>query len=134
MANNLQISTTARNAACDAVTALIGASGTLKIYDGSQPAGPGTAVSSQTLLATLTFGATPFGASSSGTATANAITSETNAVAGTAAWFRIATSGGTAHIDGSVGTSGADINFNSVTFTTGATIAVSSLTLTMPAH
>ena len=66
-------STAARNAATDAVTALIGTSGKLVFRLAGTVGAPGTAVS------TLTFSATAFGASASGTATANAITSDTSA-------------------------------------------------------
>ena len=66
-------STAARNAATDAVTALIGASGYLKFRLTGTVGAPGTAV------ATLPLSATAFGASSAGTATAAAITSDTNA-------------------------------------------------------
>ena len=67
-------STAARNAATDAVTALISTSGKLVFrISPSTVASPGTAV------ATLSFSSTAFGASSSGTATANAITADTNA-------------------------------------------------------
>jgi hypothetical protein len=60
MAKVLHASTGARNAAVDAVAALLN-SGTIKVYDGSMPASPATAVTSQTLLATLTFNSTAFG-------------------------------------------------------------------------
>ncbi len=137
MANNFVISTAARNAACDAIVDLVdggAGAGTLKIYDGAQPANPGTAVGAQTLLATLTFSDPAFGAAASGVATASAITSDTDVDAsGTAAWFRIADSDGTALFDGTVGTAGADINFDSVTFIAGGTAAISSLTVTVPA-
>ena len=66
-------STAARNAATDAVTALIGASGKLVFRTSGTVSAPGTAV------ATLSLSATAFGASATGTATANAITSDTNA-------------------------------------------------------
>jgi hypothetical protein len=62
-----EISTAARDAACDAIVDLIdsGGTGTIQIRDGAQPASPND-VASGTLLATLTFSATAFGASSSG--------------------------------------------------------------------
>lgn len=117
-----------RNAQLDEITAAIGTSGLLRIYDGTRPATGGTAT---TLLAELALSSTAAAAASSGVLTFNAISSDTSANAtGTATWWRLATSGGTAVIDGSAGTSGADINFNSVSFVSGATIAVSSLTIT----
>ncbi len=137
MANNFVISTAARNAACDAIVDLIDAgagAGTLKIYDGAQPANPGTAITTQNLLATLTFSDPAFGAAASGVATASAITSDTDVDAtGTAAWFRIADSDGNAIVDGTVGTSGSDINLDVVAFLLGGTAAISSLTITVVA-
>ncbi len=134
MANNLIISTAARNAAMDAVTALInvGGAGTIEIYDGSQPATPGTAVTTQNKLVTLTFSATSFAASSAGTATANAITNGTAIASGTPAWARIKSGGGTAVIDCTVGTSGTDIVLASGTIGSGSTVSLTSFTLTHP--
>lgn len=137
MANNFVLSAAARNAACDALVDLIDAgagAGTLKIYDGAQPAGPGTAVSTQNLLATLTFTDPAFGGAAAGVATADTITSDTSVDAsGTAAWFRIADSNGLAIFDGTVGTASCDLNFDSVTFIAGGTAAISSFTVTVPA-
>lgn len=133
MALTTQISTAARNAMVDALAALFN-TGFIDIYDGSQPAGPGTAIGSQVKLAHLPLSATAFGASSSGVATANSITSATALATGTAAWFRALKSDGTtAVLDGSVGTSGCNLNVNSTAFASGATIAVSAWTLTEPA-
>ncbi len=101
--------------------------GTINIYDGSRPAGPDTAVGAQVLLAVLTFNATAFGAASSGSKTANAITADSSANAtGTASWFRCLTSGAAAVIDGSVGTSGADLNLNTTSIVSGAEVSISS--------
>jgi hypothetical protein len=125
----------AASAAADAVVDLIdvGGAGTIKVYTGTIPTDANTAVGAQTLLATLTFSATAFGAASNGVATASAITSDTSADAtGTAAWARIASGGGTTVMDVTVGTSGEDLNFNTVSFVAGATIALTSLTYTQP--
>lgn len=94
-------STAARNAATDAVTALIGASGNLKFRLSGTVGAPGTAV------ATLPLSATAFAASSSGTATANAITSDTNATgnASPVANATLETSGGTVVVHVDVGAS-----------------------------
>jgi len=120
-------STAARNAATDAVTALIGASGKLKFRLTGTVGSPGTAV------ATLNLSATAFGASSSGTATANSITSDTNATgnASAVATATLETSGGTVVIHCAVGSSGSDINMsNGVTVAAGDTVSCSSLTYT----
>lgn len=121
-------STAARNAATDAVTALIGASGQLIFrISPSTVAAPGTAV------ATLPLSATAFGASSTGTATANAITTDTNAAgnASPVAFATLQTSGGTVVIQCAVAASGSDINMsNGLTVSAGDTVACSSLTYT----
>lgn len=120
-------STAARNAATDAVTALIGASGKLKFRLSGTVSAPGTAV------ATLSLSATAFGASSSGTATANAITSDTNATgnASPVATATLETSGGTVVIHCAVAASGSDINMtNGLTVAPGDTVSCSSLTYT----
>lgn len=121
-------STAARNAATDAVTALISTSGNLVFrISPSSVASPGTAV------ATLPLSATAFGASSSGTATANAITSDTNAAgnASPVAFATLQTSGGTIVIHCAVAASGSDINMtNGLTVAAGDTVSCSSLTYT----
>lgn len=132
MASNIKFSTTLKNARGDAITTAIGASGLLRIYDGTQPAGPGTAISTQTLLAELTLNATFAPGASSGVLTANAITSDSSANAtGTAAWARhVKSDGTTAVMDCTVGTSGADINLVTVSIVATQPVAISSWVLT----
>ena len=134
MASNLQESTTTQNAMVDALTVLAN-TGYIRIYDGVQAVDANTAVVAQVLLAELRFGATAFGASSSGTATANAISDDASANAtGTASWFRVLKSDGTTVLwDGSVGASGADLNLNTVSIVASATVSITSLTFTHPA-
>lgn len=84
-------------------------------------------------VATLTFGTPAFGAASSGTATANAITSDTSATGGTVAKAALKTSGGTAIVFCAVGTSGSDINLTSLSIGVGDTVSISSLTYSAPA-
>jgi len=121
-------STAARNAATDAVTALISTSGNLVFRISPSTVGsPGTAV------ATLPLSATAFGASSGGTATANAITSDTNATgnASPVAFATLQTSGGVIVIQCSVAASGSDINMsNGLVVAAGDTVSCSSLTYT----
>lgn len=120
-------STAARNAATDAVTALIGATGKLKFRLSGTVSSPGTAA------ATLTFSATAFGASSSGTATANAITSDSSATGNASAIANatLETSGGTVVIHCAVAASGSDINHTGgPTINAGDTVACSALTYT----
>jgi hypothetical protein len=131
MALNPKMSNAAASAAADAVCALAN-NGYLRVYDGTQPATVDTAISTQTQLAEVRFGATAFAAASNGVATANAIASDSAADAtGTATWYRVFKSDGTAALfDGSVGTSGANLNFATVNFVANAQIDVSSFTFT----
>lgn len=132
MANNPKQANVAVNAATNAVAALLN-SGYVRIYDGAQPATADTAITTQTLLAELTFGATAFGSAVAGVATANAIGSGTAAATGTAAWFRtFKTDGTTAVYDGSVGTSGCDMNLGSTAIQSGGLVSLSSFTYTLP--
>jgi len=120
-------STAARNAATDAVTALIGASGILAFRLTGTVGSPGT------IAASLNLSATAFGASSSGTATANAITTNTNVTgnASPVATATLQTSGGTVVIHCAVAASGSDINLtNGLTLASGDTVSCSSLTYT----
>lgn len=131
MAKNATWSTVARNAKLDAIRASFN-TGYLRIYSGAQPAGPDTALSGQTLLAELRFGATAFPASSGGVLTANAITSDASADAtGTAAWFRCLQSDGTTAIhDGTVGTAAANAIVATTSIVAGAQVDCSSFTVT----
>lgn len=114
-------STAARNAAGDAVVALIGTSGRLRFRLAGTVGAPGTSV------ANLALSATAFGAASAGVNTANAITSDTNAAgnASPVATATLETSGGTVVIHCDVG---ATVS-TSVTGTSGQdTVTVGSAT------
>ena len=84
-------------------------------------------------VATLTFGTPAFGAAAAGIATANAITSDTDATGGTAAKAVLKTSGATAVVNCAVAASASDINLSSVTIGAGDTVSISALTYTAPA-
>lgn len=130
---NTRLGAATRNGAVDGITATIGTSGFLRIYDGTQPTDADTALGAQVLLAELALSATAFGASSGGTATANAISSDTSANAtGTASWGSFVTSGGVRKVDFSVGTATSNLILNSVAIQSGATVSVSSFTFTIP--
>lgn len=104
-------------------------SGKMQILSGAQPAAD--AALTGTVLATLTFGATAFGASSGGVATANAITSASAAASGTAGYHALLESNNTTVVaTGNVGTSGADLNFNSLSISSGANVSCSAYTIT----
>ena len=132
----MKISNATAIAACNAIVDLLDG-GTLRIYDGTQPADPDTAVSTQNILSEHTLGTPAFGAASDGNpggeATANAIADDTSANnTGTATWFRISLSGGAAAIDGTAGTSGTDLIIDDANIVSGQTVKVNSCVLTMP--
>jgi hypothetical protein len=130
-----RLATDTRNRACDAIVDDIDAgsgAGTLAIRSSTQPTNVGDA-DNGTLLATLTFSDPAFGASSTGTATASAITSDTNADASaTAGHFRIKDSDGNIHSDGTCGQGSGDLSFDNNVIVAGGTVAVSSMTVTVP--
>ena len=121
-------STAARDAATNAVVDLLDGAGSKLVFRLSGSIGsPGTAV------ATLTCATPAFGASSSGTATAGTIASDTNATgnASPVATATLQTSGDTIHIHCAVAASGSDINMtNGLTVANGDTVSCSSLTYT----
>lgn len=138
MANLFKLGTTMRNAAADGIVDTIDGGtppGRLEHRTGAQPSNVNDA-SSGTLLGTNLFSNPAFGAASGGTATANAITSDTNADAsGTAGYFRIYTGAGAdtaALAQGNSGTSGVDLVFDNNVIVAGGVIAISSFTVTVP--
>lgn len=110
------------------------AAGTLKIYTGSQPAGPDSAVTG-TLLVTITLTDPALAAAVAGVADfdADPDLTGTAVASGTAGWFRIADSDANGVVDGAVGTSGAQLNLDSTTIASGATVTITSGTATAPA-
>jgi hypothetical protein len=143
-ASNYKQGTQSRNSGIAAVAAERN-SGTLQIWEATgganPPATPETSISDDNtnykLLATLTFGATAGGSPSSGTVTANAIGSDTNAAkSGTAEFFRERDDTGTPVVVGQ-GTAGEsadtpDMTFDDKDIVAGGTVAISSLTWTLP--
>jgi hypothetical protein len=128
-----RLATATRNAAADANVDLLDG-GTIEVRTGAQPAAVNDA-DSGTLLGTLTFGTPAFGAASGGEATAEAITSDTDADAsGDAGHVRIKTSAAAIHSDALAGESGdsPDVEFDNKSVVAGGTIAISSMTITQP--
>lgn len=124
------------SASADAVTALL-ANGYLRIYSGTKPATADTAISGNTLLAELRFGATAFASAVNGVATANAITDDASANnTGTATWFRCLDSGGvdvTDNVfDGDVSATGGggDLQLATTSLVAGGQVGVTALTYT----
>lgn len=131
MALNTSLSNAQASVAADAVCANAN-SGFIDILSGTQPATANTAITSQVVLATVTFNATAFAAASNGVATANAIGSDASADAsGTATWFRAYKSDHTSVLfDGSVGTSGANLNLLTTTIVATQAVSVTAFTYT----
>ena len=126
-----------KNSALDTIKTAIDAgagAGTIKIYTGTQPTSPADAITTQTLLGTLTF-SDPCGTSASGTLTMSAITQDSAADAtGTATWARIADSTGATVCDVDVTATGGGgtLQFNTTSFVIGGPILISAFTITVP--
>lgn len=123
------ISTTIRNAMADAFvdaidTGTADAAGAFNGYTASHA----------TLLFECACSNPAFGAASSGTATASAISDDSSANdTGTAAAGRIQDRDNATVADFTISTSGADLNLNTVSITSGDTVSITSATVTQPA-
>jgi len=117
------LETVARNAASDAVVDLLDG-GTIELQ-----------TSADVEVATLTLGTPAFGAASSGTATANAITEDSSATGGTIAKAVFKTSGAAAVFTATVTATGGggDIELSSLDIGAGDTVSLTSYTHTQPA-
>lgn len=125
----LTVAAATANAMAAALATDIGSAATIEIRTGSKPATPETAATG-TLLATVTI-------SGSFTASGGSITAADPAAAsvvasGTAGYFRLKASGGTAKIDGTVGTSGSDMNLSTTALVSGGTVDLGVPTFTVP--
>lgn len=103
------------------------------VVDAIDVSGPGTLefqTSGDVEVATLSFGATAFGAASAAIATANAITSDTNATGGTIAKavFKDGNGDEVLHCSVTATSGGGDIELSSVVVTAGQTVSMSALT------
>jgi hypothetical protein len=124
----LTLVTGARDAACNAIT------GQIAVGSGTAYLVVGTAAMAATLFQNA-FNATPFGASSTGIATANAIVDATATGAGTAAAAKIINKNGADVITGlTVSTSAANVNLTNTTIAINDVISITSMTITMPAY
>lgn len=127
-----QFSTTARNAALDAIETAIGASAILKIRSGSAPADCGTA-DSGTVLATLNLPSDWLAAASGGSKSKSGTWEDTSAdAAETAGHFRIyATDGTTCHMQGTITATGGggDMTLNNTSIASGQQVTITSFTL-----
>lgn len=132
----LRHSTTARNAAADAVLGLLDAGsgpGVIQIRSGGLPASP-QAAASGTLLATITLSDPVSGAASSGTDTITDPVSVTGVADGTAGWARFQDSAGNAVLDVDVTATGGGgaITLSTTTISVGVTVDMAALTYTVP--
>lgn len=105
----------------------------LQIRSGTQPAGPDTTASG-TLLASITLNDPAF-VESGGILTIDdspALTDASADATGTASWFRILTSAGTAVLDGSVTATGGggDLTVSSISFQATAAVTITGGTIT----
>lgn len=127
----ITVSTSAAQAQGAALATAIGANSTIAIYSGTKPTSPETAAAG-TLLCTIPVSGSY--ASSSGVLTAADPATVSPAASGTAGWFRIASSGGTAILDGTVSATGGggDMTLGTTTITTGTSVDLGVPTITIP--
>lgn len=133
-----RIPTAVRNAVTDVVvdrvdTGTTNAEGSLRIYEGSQPASANDSASG-TLLAEVELENPAFSASSTGVATLlGTPLSTVGLAAGTAGWFRIVDRNEATVVDGSAGTSGTELILNTATISINVAVQITAGTITMPA-
>jgi len=132
----LRLSTAARNAATDAISALVDAdagAGKILVYTGAQPATPNTAATG-TLLATVTLADPAFAAAVNGTATGSDPVAVTASATGTAGWWRMTDNSGDAVMDGDVTATGGggSMEVSSTSITSGGSFDITSLSHTTP--
>jgi hypothetical protein len=131
----VQLNVTTRNARLDAIEVTNGASCSLRIYSGAQPANC-AAANTGTLLAHIVLPADWLAAASSGSkAIAGSWVDASADGTGTAAHFRVYNSqvtmdGTTCFLQGSAGLAAADMILDSVSFTAGQQFTVSTFTMT----
>jgi hypothetical protein len=131
------LSDAAASAAAKAVTDLADAGtgaahGSLAIYSGTEPASASSALSGNTLLASLPLSNPAFTTGATGARNAGAITTAAAVATGTATFCRFLDRDGNAVFQGTVGTSGADLNLGSTSLQSGASVSVTSFTYTQP--
>lgn len=137
----MKLSTATADAMLTALTTLCNG-GKLIIYSGTEPATAGTALSGNTVLADISLANPAFDTPTASGADriANALgvpRTDTSADAsGTATFFRIYKSTGTALADvvyqGTAGTTGQQLNLNDTGIILGGNVSISSLTITQP--
>lgn len=125
----LALNTALRTTRANAIVTDAGSGSLLRFYTASRPA-TGASITSQTLLATVTFSGT-LGSVSSGVITLGDPAAVLPVANGTATWARLLRSDGTTFVaDFDVGTSGSDINIGSTALTTAIYLDLSGGTIT----
>ena len=126
----IQLSVALRNAKADQFEAEVGASGTLEIRTGAQPADCASA-NSGTVLSTISLPADFMNAAANGVVAINngPWTDASADATGTAGHFRIF-NGATCHMQGSAGTSGTDMILTSADLTAGEPFEITLFTVT----
>lgn len=130
---SLSMSSSLRNARLQKIIDALDAGpgpGTIKLYTTPLPSTTGAAITSQTLLGTLTL-SDPSGTISGGVLTFSTISDDTSADAdGVIAWGRMQDSTGAFVLDATAGTSGTVFIFNTTTVVTGGVIRMVSASIT----
>lgn len=124
------LDTAATAAVDDAFASELGTNAVIEIRTGSGP-GAGNAATG-TLLASVTIASWTAGSPGAGQVTGANPGAVTISATGTAAHFRIKTSGGTAVYEGTVGTSGADLNLDSVSLVANGSLDLGAPVFTVP--
>ena len=134
------LSNARRNAAAaghtDALDSGSGA-GKIRVYSGSKPAGPDTAITSQVLLGEFTLADPAFTAGATGVRDLDAtpVLTTVGLAAGEAAWYRALSSDNVAHFDGPVTAvgGGGELQMHTTTVSVGLDLALPAGSLTQPA-
>ena len=131
----IQMSTTLRNARCDAIETAVGAAGSIRIYSGAQPANC-AAANSGTLLVSYNLPASWLTAASSGQKTIDGGPWTDTSADGTgiAGHFRIYsdTTGTTCIYQGSVGEGSGDLSLDNTDINAGQQVSITAFTITEP--
>lgn len=122
------------NALLDTLDTLFPASSILEIYAGTPPANADTAISGQTLLASITLPSSPWAAAASRSKAKQNTWQDASADGGSATaptFFRLKNAGDTHRIDGTAGVGSGDLQVDG-SITAGQTVTITSFTVTGP--
>jgi len=126
----IQFADTTRNARLDAIETDLGTSAILEIRTGAQPANC-AAADSGTVLATLNLPSDWMAAASGGAKAKSGTWQDASAdAAGTAAHFRLKTSGGVCKMQGSCGQGSGDLQLDNTNLAAGQQFTVTAFTIT----